>query len=342
MVRFIDDHRDAYGIESICAVVPIAPSTYFRQQGAAGGSDASAGAGAARRRAARGDSAGLGRATSRCTGRGRCGGSCGAKAIRVARCTVERLMRDDGPAWRGARPRVGDHHAVATRPPTGRPISSIATLSRRGRISSGSPTSPTSRPGAASSTSPSSSTSSRAASSAGASRRRCGPTSSSMRSSRRSTTGAAPASTDLVHHSDRGTQYLSMRYTDRLADAGIDAVRRQPRRFVRQRPRRIGHRPLQDGGDSTEGTVAASRGRRIRHARRGSTGSTRADCSNRLATCRRRNMKRATMSSCASPPRSKTTSPRGYQSLHRPTIVAPGASYEVELPSIDAEFSVVA
>ena len=27
---------------------------------------------------------------------------------------------------------------------------------------------------------------------------------------------------DLVHHSDRGTQYLSMRYTDRLADAGIE------------------------------------------------------------------------------------------------------------------------
>jgi transposase InsO family protein len=28
--------------------------------------------------------------------------------------------------------------------------------------------------------------------------------------------------TDLVHHSDRGTQYLSMRYTDRLAEAGIE------------------------------------------------------------------------------------------------------------------------
>jgi putative transposase len=26
---------------------------------------------------------------------------------------------------------------------------------------------------------------------------------------------------DLVHHSDRGSQYLSMRYTDRLAEAGI-------------------------------------------------------------------------------------------------------------------------
>ena len=27
---------------------------------------------------------------------------------------------------------------------------------------------------------------------------------------------------DLIHHSDRGTQYLAMRYTERLADAGID------------------------------------------------------------------------------------------------------------------------
>ena len=27
---------------------------------------------------------------------------------------------------------------------------------------------------------------------------------------------------DLVHHSDRGSQYVSMRYTERLADAGIE------------------------------------------------------------------------------------------------------------------------
>jgi putative transposase len=32
MVRFINDHRDQYGIEPMCAVVPIAPSTYFRQR----------------------------------------------------------------------------------------------------------------------------------------------------------------------------------------------------------------------------------------------------------------------------------------------------------------------
>src|SRR5918911_3277109 len=30
-----------------------------------------------------------------------------------------------------------------------------------------------------------------------------------------------PGVDDLVHQSDRGTQYVSMRYTDRLTDAGI-------------------------------------------------------------------------------------------------------------------------
>ena len=33
---------------------------------------------------------------------------------------------------------------------------------------------------------------------------------------------ARPTTDSLVHHSDRGIQYLSIRYTDRLADAGID------------------------------------------------------------------------------------------------------------------------
>lgn len=28
MVSFIDDHRDVYGVEPICRVLPIAPSTY--------------------------------------------------------------------------------------------------------------------------------------------------------------------------------------------------------------------------------------------------------------------------------------------------------------------------
>ncbi len=28
MIAFIDDHREAYGVEPICRVLPIAPSTY--------------------------------------------------------------------------------------------------------------------------------------------------------------------------------------------------------------------------------------------------------------------------------------------------------------------------
>lgn len=34
----------------------------------------------------------------------------------------------------------------------------------------------------------------------------------------------APSEADkLIHHSDRGSQYLSIRYTERLAEAGIDS-----------------------------------------------------------------------------------------------------------------------
>ena len=29
MITYIDDHTDLYGIEPICAVLPIAPSTYY-------------------------------------------------------------------------------------------------------------------------------------------------------------------------------------------------------------------------------------------------------------------------------------------------------------------------
>lgn len=32
MVRYIDDHRDRFGVEPICEVLPIAPSTYYEQK----------------------------------------------------------------------------------------------------------------------------------------------------------------------------------------------------------------------------------------------------------------------------------------------------------------------
>ena len=33
MIAFIDEHRDVYGIEPICRLLPIAPSTYYRLAG---------------------------------------------------------------------------------------------------------------------------------------------------------------------------------------------------------------------------------------------------------------------------------------------------------------------
>lgn len=65
----------------------------------------------------------------------------------------------------------------------------------------------------------------------------------------------------LIHHSDRGSQYLSIRYTERLADAGIDTSvgsvgdsypsRRCTHRLPGngQRAGREHHRPVQDRGD---------------------------------------------------------------------------------------------
>jgi hypothetical protein len=32
MVRYIDDHKGRFGVEPICAVLPIAPSTYYEQK----------------------------------------------------------------------------------------------------------------------------------------------------------------------------------------------------------------------------------------------------------------------------------------------------------------------
>lgn len=32
MVDFIDDHRDSYGVEQICRVLSITPSTYYREK----------------------------------------------------------------------------------------------------------------------------------------------------------------------------------------------------------------------------------------------------------------------------------------------------------------------
>ena len=43
-----------------------------------------------------------------------------------------------------------------------------------------------------------------------------------MRRSRPFTSDGPPIAAALVHHSDRGSQYVSIRYTERLAEAGIE------------------------------------------------------------------------------------------------------------------------
>jgi len=60
----------------------------------------------------------------------------------------------------------------------------------------------------------------------------------------------------LVHHSDRGVQYLAIRYGERLEEAGVAALSRLQRRFLRQRPRRDRERPLQGRADPPAGAVA--------------------------------------------------------------------------------------
>ena len=47
MLAFIDAHRDQYGVESICKLLPIAPSTYYEHKARAERSEAHSGASAA-------------------------------------------------------------------------------------------------------------------------------------------------------------------------------------------------------------------------------------------------------------------------------------------------------
>lgn len=70
----------------------------------------------------------------------------------------------------------------------------------------------------------------------------------------------------LVHHSDRGVQYLAFRYTERLALAGIE---RKSRRLLRQRADRDDHRALQDRARLPPRAVVQARGPQARNARVG-------------------------------------------------------------------------
>jgi putative transposase len=294
MVAFIDQHRDTYGVEPICAVLPIAPSTYFRRT-------AQQPAPETRSERARRDAelrAAIQRVwdeNQQVYGPQKAWKQLRREGHRVARCTVERLMGEiglrgavRGRAWKittqsdpgGTRPAdLVDRHFTATRPnqlwvadctyvATWRGFVYVAFVidifARRivgWRVSASLLTDFV-----------------------------LAPLEQAIDDHR----GAGVA--DLVHHRDRGTQYLSMRYTDRLAEAGIEPS--------------VGSR-----GDSYDDALAESiiglfkteviqrKGpgaiSRTSNSRRssGSTGSTPGGCSNRLATCRPPSTKRSTMHS---------------------------------------------
>jgi putative transposase len=219
MVRFIDDHREVYGVEPICRVLPIAPSTYFRYK--VEQRDPT-------RRSARAQGDAVLRAIIRriwtenhqVYGPRKVWKQMGRENLRAARCRVRRLMREmglagavRGRAWtttteaspEGHRPGdLVDRNFTATRPnqlwvsdftyvATWRGFVYVAfvidVFARRivgWRVSSSLVTD---------------------------------FVLDALEQAIYDRCGNLPDG--LVHHSDRGTQYLSMRYTDRLADAGI-------------------------------------------------------------------------------------------------------------------------
>jgi transposase InsO family protein len=99
MVSFIDDHRAEYGVESICRVLPIAPSTYY--QAKAVEADASRSSARAQRDAwLCSEIRRVWEQNFFVYGARKVWLQLNREGIRVARCTVERLMRH--PGLRGA------------------------------------------------------------------------------------------------------------------------------------------------------------------------------------------------------------------------------------------------
>ena len=131
MVTFIDQYRDVYGVEPICAVLPIAPSTYFLRK--AQHQEATTRSARAQRDAElRAAIQRVWDENDQVYGPRKVWKQLRRENTRVARCTIERLMREmglrgvsRGRAWKittrpdpaSARPTdLVDRHFTATRP----------------------------------------------------------------------------------------------------------------------------------------------------------------------------------------------------------------------------------
>ena len=220
MVAFINDHRAAYGVESICRVVPIAPSTYYRYR-ARRRDPTKRSARAVRDEVLKAIIQRIWREHDQAYGSRKVWKQMGREGLREARCRVRRLMRElglvgvvRGRAWTtttqadaaAERPAdLVDRHFVATRPNQlwVADFTYVATWAGFVYVAFVVDV---------------------------FARRIVGwRVSSSLRTDfvldalEQAIYARCDATVgDLVHHSDRGSQYLSMRYAARLADAGIE------------------------------------------------------------------------------------------------------------------------
>ena len=217
MVSFIDEHRDAYGVEPICAELPIAPSTYYERKAQQAHPERLS----ARARRDLELQPEIGRVWEenfRVYGARKVWRQLNREGIRVARCTVERLMGDLGLSGAVRRRKF---KTTVTDDTAARPADLVCrefAASRPNQLWVSDLTYVATWQGFAYV----------AFVIDVFSRMIVG-----WRASRSLRTDLAldaleqalwarPETHSLVHHSDRGVQYLSIRYTERLAEAGIE------------------------------------------------------------------------------------------------------------------------
>jgi transposase InsO family protein len=230
MIGFIDDHREAYGVEPICQVLPIAPSTYH-DHAAKRRDPAKLSARAKRDQALRPEIARVFTENFAVYGARKVWRQLNRENIPVARCTVERLMADLGlqGVIRGksvrttvqdrAAPCPLDHvnrvfHAPAPNRLWVSDFTYVSTWS--GFVYVAFVIDAYARFGMASNQW-------RPCLTVGWRVSRTAHASFVLDALEQALHERRPAHRHgLVHHSDRGSQYVSIRYTERLAEAGIE------------------------------------------------------------------------------------------------------------------------
>ena len=217
MVQFIDAHRATYGVEPICRVLPIAPSTYYAHK--AQQADPSRRSARAQRDAAlQPEIVRVWQATRRRYGARKVWRQLHREAIPVARCTVERLCRALGVRGivRGRR--------VTTTIPDGaadRPLDLVQrnfTAHRPNQLWVADLTYVVTWAGFVYVAFVTDAFSRRIVGWRAARSLRTDLTLDALEQA------LYDRDTDagLIHHSDRGSQYLAIRYTDRLLELGIE------------------------------------------------------------------------------------------------------------------------